>query len=64
MTEGAIAGTEALLAFNPVQREKQKSKEPEHEKENVILNALQTARQERYLWLEISVSLFVRSPAG
>jgi hypothetical protein len=58
VTEGAIAGAEALLALNPIQRAKQKSKEPEHDKENVILNGLQTARQEQYLCLEISVSLF------
>jgi hypothetical protein len=58
VTEGATAGIEALLALNPIQRAKQKSKEREHEKESVILNGLQTARQEQYLWLKIRVSLF------
>jgi hypothetical protein len=62
--EGAIAGAETLLALNPIQRAKQKSKEPEHEQGNVTLNRLQTARQEQYLWLEISVSFFVRFFAG
>ena len=38
VSEGAIAGTEALLALNPIhERAQQKSKESEHEKENVIL---------------------------
>ena len=35
-----------------------KSKEPEDEKENVILNALQPARQEQYSWLKISLLPF------
>jgi hypothetical protein len=64
VTEEAFAGSEPLLALNPIQRAQQKSKEPEHEKENAILNALQTGRQEQYLWLEISVSFFVRFSAG
>jgi hypothetical protein len=54
MTEGATAGIEALLALNPIQRAQQKNKVPAHQKKNVILNGLQTARQEQYLWLEIS----------
>ena len=58
MTERTTAGGEALLVLNPVQRAQQKSKEPEHEKENVTLNGLQTACQKQYLWLEI-VSPFV-----
>jgi len=62
--EGSIAVTEARLALNPSQRAKQKSKEPEHEQGNLTLNRLQTARQEQYLWLEISVSFFVRFSAG
>ena len=46
MSEGAIAGTEALLALNPIhERAQQKSKESEHEKENVIPNGWQTARR-------------------
>jgi hypothetical protein len=64
MTEGATAGIEALLALNPIQRAQQKSKECEHAKENVLLNGLQTARQVQFLWLKISVSLFVRFSAG
>jgi hypothetical protein len=56
VTEGAIAGAEALLALNPIQRAQQKSKRPEHQKGNVTLNGLQTVRQEQYLWLEISIS--------
>jgi hypothetical protein len=49
MTEGAICDAEARLALNPIQRTQQKSKKPEHEKQNVTLNGLQTARQEQYL---------------
>ena len=59
MTEGAFARGEALLALNPIHRAQQKSKEREHERENVMLNGLQTAPQEQYLWFKISVSLFV-----
>ena len=64
MTEGAFAGSEALLALNPIQRAQQKSKEPDDEKGDVALNSLKTARQELYLWLKISVSLFVRFSRG
>ena len=64
VTEEAFAGSEPLLALNPIQRAQQKSKEREHVRENVILNGLQTARQMQYLWLKISVSLFVRFSAG
>jgi hypothetical protein len=56
VTEGANAGTEALLALNPIQRAQQKSKEPEHKKENVTLKGLQTVHREQYLRLEISAS--------
>ena len=64
MTEGAIAGAEALLELNPIQRAQQKSNQLEHQKENVTLNGLQTARQEQYLWLKISVSFFLWFSAG
>jgi hypothetical protein len=47
--EGAFAGAEALLELNPIQRAQQKSKDREHVRENVILNGLQTTRQEQYL---------------
>jgi hypothetical protein len=52
VTERAFAASEALLALNPIQRAQEKSKEREHVRENVILNGLQTTRQEQYLWLK------------
>jgi hypothetical protein len=64
VTEGTFAVTEALLGLNPVQRAKQKTKKPKHQKENVTLKGLQPARQEQYLRLKIGVSLFVRFSAG
>jgi hypothetical protein len=60
VTEGAFARGEALLALNPIHRAQQKSKEREHVRENVMLNGLQTTRQEQYSWLEIGLSPFVR----
>jgi len=62
--EGAIAGAEALLALNPVQRAQHKSQQPGRDKENVLLNGLQTTRQEQYSWLEIGYLPFVRFSAG
>ena len=64
MTDGAAAGTEALLALNPIQIAQQKSKEREHVRENILLNGLHTTHQKQYLRLKISVSLFVRFSAG
>jgi len=57
VAEGTFADTEALLALDPIQRAKQKSKKPKHQKKNVLLNGLQTTRQKQYSWLEIGCLL-------